>query len=429
MLIAFLRDWRVTAIAAISLPLTHRRHLLHPAPGGRHDQPDVARRPRHRHRPRHRRRDRRRREHPPAPGARARRWRWRPRRARRSCWRRSIGSTLTTVVVFVPLGPAAGRGRAVLRRAVADAGRGRAAVARLRAAVHPERGRHAFLRDHGPSARAARRPAVAVATSRLLRAALRAPARSSSASRWPCAGARRRCFYLRLETGFLPEMDEGGYVIDYWTPDGHVAARDRPDGAAASRRCCSARRRWPASRGAPAPSSGCSPPSRTPATSSCGSSRGRERSRTAEEVIEEQRATFAKEMPGMTIEFVQLLQDMLGDLEGNPEPIEVKIFGDDLADAGARWPTRTAERLKKIPGARGPRRAAARQPRAGRAHRPDARGEGRLHRRSRCRASSPTGLLGKVATVVPARRPADRRARAVPRPRTASTSTGSASSR
>src|SRR5262249_28721958 len=25
-------------------------------------------------------------------------------------------------------------------------------------------------------------------------------------------------FYLRLETGFLPEMDEGGYVIDYITP-------------------------------------------------------------------------------------------------------------------------------------------------------------------------------------------------------------------
>jgi len=27
-------------------------------------------------------------------------------------------------------------------------------------------------------------------------------------------------FYYRLETGFLPEMDEGGYVIDYWTPPG-----------------------------------------------------------------------------------------------------------------------------------------------------------------------------------------------------------------
>ena len=39
----------------------------------------------------------------------------------------------------------------------------------------------------------------------------------------------------------------------------------------------------------------------------------------------------------MTIEFVLLLQDMLGDLEGNPEPVEVKIFGNDLPtldDAG-----------------------------------------------------------------------------------------------
>jgi multidrug efflux pump subunit AcrB len=34
-------------------------------------------------------------------------------------------------------------------------------------------------------------------------------------------------------------------------------------------------------------------------------------------------------VPDTEIEFVQLLQDMLGDLEGNPDPIEVKIFGDD----------------------------------------------------------------------------------------------------
>ena len=51
----------------------------------------------------------------------------------------------------------------------------------------------------------------------------------------------------------------------------------------------------------------------------------------------------------MTIEFVQLLQDMLGDLEGNPEPVEVKIFGDDLGQLG-QLAARTAERLKKIPG-------------------------------------------------------------------------------
>ncbi len=27
-------------------------------------------------------------------------------------------------------------------------------------------------------------------------------------------------FYYQLETGFLPEMDEGGFVLDYWTPTG-----------------------------------------------------------------------------------------------------------------------------------------------------------------------------------------------------------------
>ena len=44
--------------------------------------------------------------------------------------------------------------------------------------------------------------------------------------------------------------------------------------------------------------------------------------------------------PLVDIEFVQLLQDMLGDLEGNPEPIEVKIFGDD--------PTRLAELAEPV---------------------------------------------------------------------------------
>ena len=51
----------------------------------------------------------------------------------------------------------------------------------------------------------------------------------------------------------------------------------------------------------------------------------------------------------MTIEFVQLLQDMLGDLEGNPEPVEVKIFGDDLPTL-AQLADARRERSKKIPG-------------------------------------------------------------------------------
>src|SRR6185295_3311402 len=54
-----------------------------------------------------------------------------------------------------------------------------------------------------------------------------------------------------------------------------------------------------------------------------------QRHRSAEQVIEEVRAKAAEAVPGMEVEFVQLLQDMIGDLEGTPNPIEVKIFGDD----------------------------------------------------------------------------------------------------
>ncbi len=50
------------------------------------------------------------------------------------------------------------------------------------------------------------------------------------------------------------------------------------------------------------------------------------------DVMEDQRKLLAARLPGVRVELIQLLQDMLGDLEGNPEPIEIKIFGDDEAE-------------------------------------------------------------------------------------------------
>ena len=51
----------------------------------------------------------------------------------------------------------------------------------------------------------------------------------------------------------------------------------------------------------------------------------------------------------MVVEFVQILQDMLGDLEGSPEPVEVKLFGPNMATleeaAGS-----LGEKIQKIPG-------------------------------------------------------------------------------
>src|SRR5258706_4976057 len=54
-----------------------------------------------------------------------------------------------------------------------------------------------------------------------------------------------------------------------------------------------------------------------------------QRTRAADDIISEMREQIEEAVPLVEIEFVQLLQDMLGDLEGNPEPIEVKNFGDD----------------------------------------------------------------------------------------------------
>src|SRR5438874_7897920 len=54
-----------------------------------------------------------------------------------------------------------------------------------------------------------------------------------------------------------------------------------------------------------------------------------QRKRDAQEIISDLRQQFVRSLPGIDIEFVQLLQDMIGDLEGTPEPIEIKIFGSD----------------------------------------------------------------------------------------------------
>jgi CzcA family heavy metal efflux pump len=154
--------------------------------------------------------------------------------------------------------------------------------------------------------------------------------------------------YFRLETGFLPAMDEGGYVIDYVTPTGtSLQETDKmlrrveaillktPEVASFTRRTGSEMGMFATEQ-----NSGDILVRLKP--------RG-ERDKDVEEVISEQRARFAQELPGVEIEFVQLLQDMLGDLQGTPEPVEVKVFGDDIATLGM-LAEQLEEKLSKIEG-------------------------------------------------------------------------------
>ena len=154
--------------------------------------------------------------------------------------------------------------------------------------------------------------------------------------------------YFRLETGFLPEMDEGGYVIDYWTPPGaSLSETDRmvkrieavlektPEIAAFTRRTGTEMGMFATEQNRGDILVRLKPRS--------------QRDKRVEDVISEQREQFAREMSGMTIEFVQILQDMLGDLQGTPEPVEVKLFGDDFATLET-LASRVSDKLKKIDG-------------------------------------------------------------------------------
>jgi CzcA family heavy metal efflux pump len=134
--------------------------------------------------------------------------------------------------------------------------------------------------------------------------------------------------FYSVGTGFFPAADEGGFVLDYLTPEGSALAEtDRqvkqiekvisatPEVASYSRRTGSELGLF-----ATAQNTGDILVRLKPRN---------QRSRSSDEIINDMRDKLHEIVPLVDIEFVQLLQDMLGDLEGNPEPIEVKIFGND----------------------------------------------------------------------------------------------------
>lgn len=135
-----------------------------------------------------------------------------------------------------------------------------------------------------------------------------------------------------MGTDFLPAMDEGGFILDYWTPTGSsLAETDRelhqiesilqadPDIQAFSRRTG-------AELGFAATA-----PNRGDITVLLHPLGAREAS--VYEVMDRVRLRIETELPEVRVEFVQLLQDIIGDLAGNPEPVEIKLFSADQAAA------------------------------------------------------------------------------------------------
>jgi len=152
--------------------------------------------------------------------------------------------------------------------------------------------------------------------------------------------------YRRLDSEFLPPMDEGGFVIDYFTPPGTSLAETNrqlllaedilktvPEVESYSRRT--------GARLALAIAE--------PNTGDFLVKLRRDRQRSTEEVISELRRRFNTEIPGAEWEFPGILGDLIGDLMWAPSPIEVKLFSTDQDWLKARAPV-VASWLEEIPG-------------------------------------------------------------------------------
>src|SRR5271157_1527753 len=74
----------------------------------------------------------------------------------------------------------------------------------------------------------------------------------------------------------------------------------------------------------------------------------KDRTRDIDEIISDVRAEIKKSEPAADVEFVQVLQDMIGDLTSQPEPVVIKLFSPDARLLNSTAP-RVAEAIQKIP--------------------------------------------------------------------------------
>ncbi len=134
------------------------------------------------------------------------------------------------------------------------------------------------------------------------------------------------CFSF-LETGLLPEMDEGGFILDYDTPPGSSLAeserilqhieeivRSQPEVENTSRRT-----------GLQLGLAAVTEANRGDFTVKL----KRDRKRDIEEIIADIRSEVEQTEPSTKVEFIQVLQDMIGDLTSQPEPVVIKLFSQD----------------------------------------------------------------------------------------------------
>jgi multidrug efflux pump subunit AcrB len=130
-------------------------------------------------------------------------------------------------------------------------------------------------------------------------------------------------------TGFLPEIDEGAFVLDYVTPGGTALAETDRQVHIAERILLSTPEITGISRRTGAELGLFATEQNTGDINARLEPEG-DRDRSTFEVIDEVRTRVETAVPRLRVEFVQILSDVINDLAGAASPIEIKIFGADL---------------------------------------------------------------------------------------------------
>jgi multidrug efflux pump subunit AcrB len=153
--------------------------------------------------------------------------------------------------------------------------------------------------------------------------------------------------YTFSGSDLLPEMDEGGFTIDYIMPAGSSLAetnrvvthveqmlREVPEVESTSRR------------------TGLQLGLAAVTEANTGDILVKlkaKRDRGIDEIMADVRADIKREEPALDVDFIQVLQDMIGDLTSAPQPIEIKLFSQD-PKLLEEWAPKVGEAIGKIPG-------------------------------------------------------------------------------
>ncbi len=152
--------------------------------------------------------------------------------------------------------------------------------------------------------------------------------------------------YMQVGSGFMPHMDEGGFILDYRAAPGTSLAEtdrllrqvgailtDNPAVATYSRRTGAQ-----LGGGLTEANEGdffvrLKPLPRAP----------------IDQVMDEVRSRVEAEVPGLHIEMALLMEDLIGDLTAVPQPVEIKLYSDNF-DELIKTAPRVANAIGKVPG-------------------------------------------------------------------------------